>query len=134
MSYTIFITKKSYLLQRFPNQNSRNMSLPRNITQTSTPSTSDIVDFDFSSLISNDTVFFQHWTKWLLMSQQNFTNHMELLEVQNGSFGTVTQVLLDEYLKRQLGKGFWYTALFLTSYFSYSIKTNVSINFVSLLQ
>ena len=68
------------------------------------------------------------------MSQQNFTNHMELLEVQNGSFGTVTQVLLDEYLKRQLGKGFWYTALFLTSYFSYSIKTNVSINFVSPLQ
>ena len=134
MSYTIFITKKSYLLQRFPNQNSRNMSLPRNITQTSTPSTSDIVDFDFSSLISNDTVFFQHWTKWLLMSQQNFTNHMELLEVQNGSFGTVTQVLLDEYLKRQLGKGFWYTALLHTSYFSYSIKTNVSINFVSPLQ
>ena len=108
------------MLQRFPNQNSRKMSLPRNITQISTPSTSDIVDFDFSSLISNDTVFFQHWTKWLLMSQQNFTNHMELLEVQNGSFGTVTQVLLDEYLKRQLGKGFWYIA-FLTAYFSYTV-------------
>ena len=109
------------------------MSLPRNITQISTPSTSDIVDFDFSSLISNDTVFFQHWTKWLLMSQQNSTNHMELLEVQNESFGTVTQVLLDEYLKRQLGKGFWYIA-FLTSYYSNSIKTTVSTNLVSPLK
>jgi len=56
----------------------------------------------WDSQVLSTIVFYQQWANWLITSQQNFGNHMDL---KNGSDGTapITQVFLDEYLRRQLG-------------------------------